>query len=200
MQASTFVFPRWRNSSLITHQTSHFLVLPFGVPLPVSHIAPVHKVPVFCQFTGHYQSKLVEKLKINFNDVRGSFTFFFSEIIFIFNDLCTPNNIDAIQEVELEKADPNAVIQLENNDTSIPSAKGGWFTASKPIASEVTNAPKKSVLSIGGLVYCPSWQSLLGPVRKEKLKFQSFNRILLPVSARLLLHRSGRIECCTRSE
>jgi len=63
-----------------------------------------------------------------------------------------PNNIDVMQEVELAKVDPNAVNQLQNNETVLTpttSAKGGWFSSSKPISSGV---PKKSMISIGGLV------------------------------------------------
>jgi len=69
----------------------------------------------------------------------------------------TPTSIDAVEEAELAKPDPNAVNQLEAVETPSssppPTMGGAWLSSSKSSGPVVTSdIQKKSALSVGGQV------------------------------------------------
>ena len=63
-----------------------------------------------------------------------------------------PTTIDAIEEIELQKVDPNAVGQLDAVETQVsqPNMGGAFFNSTGPVVT--SDFQKKSILSVGGKV------------------------------------------------
>ena len=82
-----------------------------------------------------------------------------------------PTNIDAMEEVELQKVDPNMVNVLEIQQT--PSVNGGGFFSSSKVTTSTTATPIKSSKSIAE------------DVRMDKTSFQKLINEMIPLTDNL---------------
>lgn len=60
----------------------------------------------------------------------------------------TPSNLDAVEDAELAKVDPNAAAQLKGSESAAAAAGGGWFSSK----SKSSTTSSKPMLKIGGEV------------------------------------------------